>query len=269
MRRGGRRPGTASFDADHPGAWPVHDGIAFFARRSARFSFRRRGLRARRRDLGPLSAARAQQAGRRPGRVAPELRDLRSRLDRPREHADRCRRRRSRRPRRRSSTIRASSRAAAGTRFPRAELKIGSKSKAVQALRQRLVASGDLDRSRAWGRSSIPSSKRRSSASRSATGSSRPATSTTRRSPQLNVAADARLQQLADQHRPAARLFGRSWPALRDGQHSGRRSRDGGERRRSIPTTPPASARSTASRRSCRPRRPRSISTRSGRCRRR
>ena len=72
-----------------------------------------------------------------------------------------------------------------------------------------------------------------------------------------------------DQHRPLARLFGRSWRSLRHGQHSGRRGRDGGERRRLIPTTPPASARSTASRRSCRPRRPRSISTRSGRCRRR
>ena len=67
-------------------------------------------------------------------------------LRRPRDDAGAVAGDGRRRPKRRSRPIRALSRAAAGTRCPTApSSRSASKSKAVQALRQRLIASGDLD----------------------------------------------------------------------------------------------------------------------------
>ena len=81
----------------------------------------------------------------------------------------------------------------------------------------------------------------------------------------LNVSAEVRLRQLQINIGAPALLFGRPRRPLRDGQHPGRLGRDRRERSGLLRTTPPASARSTASRRSCRPRRSTSTSTRSGR----
>ena len=65
-----------------------------------------------------------------------------------------------------------------------AELRVGVKSKAVQALAPAARSPRAISiRSPAWARPSTPSSRRRSSASRCATGSARTASSTRRRSP--------------------------------------------------------------------------------------
>ena len=77
-----------------------------------------------------------------------------------------------------------------------AELRVGSKSKAVEALRERLVASGDLDPVAGMGPVSIPSSRRRSSVSRPATASSQTGVVNEATFAELNVPAEARLQQL-------------------------------------------------------------------------
>ena len=85
---------------------------------------------------------------------------------------------------------------------------------------------------------------------------------------ELNVSAEARVEQLETNIVRLSsfsgdlgqRFVGSTFPPPRS-----RPSRAAS----SIPITPPASARSTGSRRSCRPRPPRSISTRSGPCRRR
>ena len=201
--------------------------------------------------------------------MAAELRDLAADGGRARVDADPVARHGRRRPRPRSRNTRISSPRAAGTRCrPARQLRIGSKGPRGR----RLCATGSSRRatsirSPARGRSTIPSSRRRSSASRPATASARPASVDEDAFTELNVPAAGAPAAARDQHRPAADLFGRSRPALRDRQHSrpprSRRSRTAS----SIRITPPASARSTASRRSCRPTRPRSISTRSGPCR--
>ena len=148
-----------------------------------------------------------------------------------------------------------------------AELRVGSKSKAVEMLRERLVASGDLDPVAGSGPvfdSFVEAAVKRFQARNglSQTGAVNEATFT-----ELNVPAAARLQQLQTNIVRLKAYSGDLGARYRGGEHSCRVGRDGRRAGSSILITPPASARSIASRRSCRPRRPRSISIRSGPCR--
>ena len=176
-----------------------------------------------------------------------------------------CRRRPSRRPRPRSRSIRTSSPRAAGTRCRRA----ASFGSARRARRSRLCASGWSPRaisirSPGRGRSTIPSSRPASSASRPATASTGRASSTRTTLAALNVPPHARLQQLQTNLVRLRSYSGDLGPRFVIVNLPGGLGRDGRERRRLFASRAPASARSTASRRSCRPARPRSISTRSG-----
>ena len=205
---------------------------------------------------------------RRPGGMAAELRGLAQDGGRARVDADPVARHGRKRPRPRSRNIRTSSpRGGWNSVPPGGELKIGSKGPRVQALRDRLVASGDLDPIAGAGRhlrflrrgggQALPGPPRPRPDRRRQPGS-------VRRTQRARRGAPAAAR---DQHRPAEGLFRRSRPPLRHRQHSRRLRSRRSRAASSIPTTPPASARSTGSRRSCRPARPRSISTRSGPCR--
>ena len=148
-----------------------------------------------------------------------------------------------------------------------AELKIGVKSKAVQALRQRLIASGDLDPVAGMGptfNSFVEAAVKRFQVRHGLGADRRRQRRDARRAQRHRrgaAAAAARPISCGCARSPAISASASSWSTFPPPRS--RRSRTAS----SIRITSPASARSTASRRSCRPRRPRSISIRSGRCR--
>ena len=107
-----------------------------------------------------------------------------------------------------------------------AELRVGSKSKAVEALRERLVASGDLDPVAGAGPvfdSFVEAAVKRFQARNglSQTGVVNEATFT-----ELNVPATARLQQLQTNIVRLKAIQRRSWISFRGGEHSRRLGRD-------------------------------------------
>ena len=141
-------------------------------------------------------------------------------------------------------------RLAGASHSPAADARRRPTSPAVAALRQRLIVTGDLDP--AAGSSPIYDSYveagvRRFQARHGLNADRRHQRRDARRPerPGRDPPAPARAQ-----HRPPARLFGQSRPPLRDREHPGRRSSRRWRTAWSRPATPPASARSTGSRRS-------------------
>ena len=203
--------------------------------------------------------------------MAAELAGLRPAFDRPRERRRPCRPRRSRRPRTPSRNIRTIVARGGWNTVPGGpgaapRLEGPRRAGAAPAARR-------LRRSRRRRRHGADlrflRRGRRSSASRSATASGRPASSTSDTLKELNVSAEERLRELqinivrlrSYSGDLGERFVMVNLPAAVGG--------DGRGRPGLFRTTAPASAASTGSRRSCRPRRSRSISTRSGTCRRR